>query len=42
MNTDSSGAGVGSSMMAGGGAHRKKGNSNDPECRLDYVVSVRL
>jgi len=25
----------------GGGGAKRKGQSNDPECRLDYVVSVK-
>ena len=26
----------------GGGGNKRKGQSNDPECRLDYVVSKPL
>ena len=26
----------------GGGGNKRKGQSNDPECRLDYVVSKLL
>ena len=34
--------GAGSQAMAGGHNTKKKGSSLDPECRLDYVVSICL
>jgi hypothetical protein len=49
MNTGNDGGGATSSalgttsshmMMGGNSNFKKKGTSHDPECRLDYVVSI--
>ena len=34
--------GGGNPYGGGGGQQKRKGQSNDPECRLDYVVSDSL
>jgi hypothetical protein len=34
------GGGGGHGGYGGNAANKRKGQSNDPECRLDYVVSV--
>ena len=35
------GSALGGGGYGGGGGAKRKGQSNDPECRLDYVVSYR-